>query len=150
MKQLIIALLMKLSEKYPDKKEIFEEVMAGFDSNYESNREWVSRTNLTRNSAAELFDKLPLSLRVKVLLNLVRKLYPDATIKKKGDEDVYLIRVGDIRLFYDAENNKIIAPRKLEEPRVFHGGVFVSNLPKLKEFFSYLETYSLRKRRFLA
>ena len=37
-------------------------------------------------------------------------------------------------------------PMGVDEPRVFPVGKFVGNMPKLKEFLSYLSTYSMRNR----
>jgi hypothetical protein len=77
----------------------------------------------------------------------LQELYPEAVINKHPKKRVWLCTFSDHKFFFDVEANEVVMPFPNEEPRVFPAGVFVENLPKLKEFFEYLGKYSMRQRR---
>ena len=121
--------------------------MKFFDANYEVNMRWIEKTGLLNNKVNELFSKLSPEFREEVFMELFTKLYPKAVVSKHPSKEVYLLKLDELKLFFDVNDNKVIMPVKDDEPRVFPAGEFFENLPKLKEFIKYLDDYSMRRRR---
>ena len=145
MKQLVIALLVKLDKKYPDKG--ISKMMVGVDKDYEKSKKWVSKSGALDNSVEELFDRLSVDDREEVFTQLFMKLYPKAAISKHPQKRVWLFVMGESKFFYEVDNNSVVMPMGLDDPRVFTAGRFIENIPKLEEFIKYLGSYSMRNRR---
>jgi len=145
MKQLVIALLVKLDKKYPDKG--ISKLMSEFDKDWEKSKKWVSKSGALDHSVEELFDRLTVDAREEVFTKLFMKLYPTAGISKHPKKRVWLFKMGENKFFYEVVNNSVVMPMGIDEPRVFTAGRFIENMPKLEEFIKYLGSYSMRNRR---
>jgi hypothetical protein len=147
MKQVITAILLKLRKVYPVKAKILTSLLEEFDPNWESNESWVKKTGLLNNKVEELFSRLGVDDREELLIQLLKKLYPEAATGKHPSKRVWLCNLEGHKFFFDVEANEVVMPFPNEEPRVIPAGVLVENLPKLKEFLDYLGTYSMRQRK---
>ena len=145
MKQLVIALLVKLDKKYPDQG--ISRMMGDFDKDFEKSKKWVIKSGALDNSVEELFDRLSVDDREEVFTQLFMRLYPEARISKHPQKRVWLFKMGEDKFFYEVENNSVVMPMGLDDPRVFTAGRFIENMPKLEEFIKYLSSYSMRNRR---
>ena len=147
MKQVVTAILLKLRKAFPKKDKLITELLKEFDSNWEKNESWVKKTGLLNNKVSELFDRLSLNDKKDLFLKTLKKLYPQAITSKHPQKNVWLCNVAGHKFFFEPGHNEVVMPFPNEEPRVIPGGVFVENLPKLKEFLDYLGTYSMRQRK---
>jgi len=147
MKQLIIALLLKMRDKYPEREKILNELLGELDKNFNANINWVIKSGVLNNKTSDLFERLDLESKEMVFTKLFKRLYPTGVLAKNPERNAWLLKIDNKKFFFDVSAGKVIIPMGEEEPRTFPAGEFFENMPKLNEFFNYLNDYSMRNRR---
>ncbi len=145
MTQLIIAALLRMRNKFPELK-VWDKLLKGYTKDVNSSESWVKKMGLLDLSMKELFDKMPAGMRAEIFIKVLKELYPKAVINKHSKAEAYLIKVPELEAFiYDVER-RAITIKLFPTDRKYPDYEFFKQLPRVKDFFNYLDTYSKRRK----